>query len=156
MRIAANSAVEMDEREFETIPEGVYPCRVLDVLAKKSSQGGVYWSIKNEIQSGPYAGKFIWDNLFFSPKALNRFFLVWKRLTGMELDRTKDIDVEEGDLIGCKANVTVVHKQEVYEGKTKTRAKVSFEGYSDYDESVGLEKNTPKASVKDDSDEIPF
>lgn len=153
MRIPANTAQEMDPREFEIIPEGTYPCRVLDVKAKKSSSGGVYWSIQNEIQTGPYAGKFIWDNLFFSPKALNRFFLVWKRLTGMELDRTKDLDVQEDDLIGCKANVTVVHKQEVYEGKTVTRAKVSFEGYAPYEENAA--KSNPTAE-KDDGDEIPF
>ena len=155
MRIPANTAAPQEEKEFELIPTGIYPCRVLDVKAKKSTSGGVYWAVQNEIQTGPYAGKFIWDNLFFSPKALNRFFLVYKRLTGCELDRTKDLDVEEGDLVGCKANVSVIHKQEVYEGKTSTKARVPFDGYSDYDESVASESK-PKAATKDESDDIPF
>lgn len=131
MKIQANSAEPMDEKEFEVIPVGTYPCRVQSCLEKHGDSGN-YWSVQLEIQGGPYDGKFLWDNLFFTPKALNRFFLVFKRLTGMELDRTKDLEVDPNDLVGCKANVSVVHKE--YKGKMQ--AKVDYDGYSPFAESA--------------------
>lgn len=129
MKIPANTAVEQEQNEFELIPVGTYPCRVLNVKERDNS-----WGVQLEIQTGEYAGKFIWDNLFFTPKALNRFFLVFKRLTGIELDRTKDLEVDVDDIIGCKVNVKVIH--DTFEGKTRAKPH-PWEGYSDYDEGKG-------------------
>lgn len=158
MRIAANTKEEMEEREFTPIPVGSYNVRVLEVTEKQGPKGP-YWNLKLEIDGGEYDGKFLFDRLFFSPKALNRFFLVFKRLTGIELDPTKDLDVQESDLIGCKAKVTVIHKQEEYEGKMITKAVVPFDGYESLDPNYKhAEKKKPakKAESKIDlDDDIP-
>lgn len=160
MKIAANSAVEPEKKKFDPIPAGTYPCKVIDVLVKQSENAGEYWTLKLEIQSGKYDGKFIYDSLFFTPKALRRFFLTWKRLTGFELDPKQELHVDENDLLGCKANVNVAHQEREYKGEKITEAKPTFDAYSIYDDTItGVQERAAAkktAEADEEEDNIPF
>ena len=152
MHIPANSAAP-EGAKYPVIPVGTYLCKVLEVKVKQSEKSGEYWSMQLEIQEGKYQDKFIFDSLFFTPKGLNRFFLVWKRLTGCELDRNADLDVLPDDLFGCKAYVSVINVEEEYRGEKQTKAKVTYDGYSPHEGSAVAAKS---ATTEESSDDIPF
>lgn len=155
MFIKANTATEVEE--YPVIPSGTYPIKVIDVKVRESPSKGEWWSLQLEIQSGPYDGKFIFDSLFFTPKAINRFFLVWKRLTGFELDRTQDLQVQESDLLGCKGTVTVNTKSEEYNGETRQRTRVAYDGYAPFDIPAAAPATKKKSATGDtELDDIPF
>lgn len=153
MKVNPKEATETTTRE--PVPEGKYLCRVMDCKEKVGRSSGVpYLELHLEIQDGPHVGKIIYDNLSSSPGALKRTLLVFKRLTGIELDGEADIAAE--DLVNCKANVTVDVVEEEYKGQMQKKNKIPFDGY----ESAGAASKAKSASkqgfqAKSD-DDIPF
>jgi pyruvate/2-oxoglutarate dehydrogenase complex dihydrolipoamide acyltransferase (E2) component len=63
---------------FEPLPDGDYELKVIEAKATTSASGKVMFKTTNEVVSGPYAKRRVWDNLVISPensKALGMFFM---------------------------------------------------------------------------------
>ena len=63
---------------FEPLPGGDYELKVIEAKATTSASGKVMFKTTNEVVSGPYAKRRVWDNLVISPensKALGMFFV---------------------------------------------------------------------------------
>lgn len=62
---------------YEPLPDGDYDLKVVEAPAATTSTGKTMFKLKAQITSGPYANRFIWDNITISPEnknALNIFF----------------------------------------------------------------------------------
>lgn len=62
---------------FQPLPDGDYDLKVVEVTATETSNHKPMYKLKAEVQTGPHAGRFVWDNLVVSkesPKALGFFF----------------------------------------------------------------------------------
>ena len=133
-----------DVNDFTPLPEGEYLCRIVDIEESTTRQGDELWKLRFVIESGEYGGRYIFDNLAFSPKALPRAKLLCSRLgvnTGGQLDLRPDHLLEKT----CRVSVTV-EDYEDEEGNTKKRNRVPFAGYESADGSVD----------EDDSENVPF
>lgn len=85
--MASQSWREMAETaelsDYEPIPDGVYDFVVKKAEHKKTQNGKDMYKIGAAVESGPYAGRYVWDNLVVSPenpKAMGMFFMKMKAL----------------------------------------------------------------------------
>jgi len=105
------------------LPDGDYMVKVVDAEEKPASTGSEMISLKLQVQHGPHAGKWVWDNVVFSGKALPRLRIIGKAF-GFNMAGEADITAQM--FLGKVVMITT--KQETYGGKT--RAKVPFDGYA--------------------------
>jgi hypothetical protein len=131
------------------IPSNRYLCQVFDVREKFTQNGNEMWSLFLKIQDeGPYFGKLIFDNLVFSPKAINRLKIFFKAI-GLEAEGKKEYFAAEI----FEKYVYVTGKTESYKndsGETKNRFKVDFNGYKSIEDADYIPAKEPKES------EVPF
>lgn len=62
---------------YEPLPDGDYELKVLEAAVATTSTGKTMFKVKSEVQSGPHARRFLWDNLVISPEnstAMGIFF----------------------------------------------------------------------------------
>ena len=112
----------VEEAKREVIPAGTYPVVIASLdYARSQSSNQPMWSIQLEIEEGTFAGRKIYTNLSFSPKALGMSKAVL-RVIAPELAEgsfnPKQI-ADNGDLLGRRAKVKT--KLEAYQGEKQTR-----------------------------------
>lgn len=62
---------------YEALPDGEYDLTVVEATAKVTTSGKTMFSLKTQVNGGPYNNRLVWDNLVISPenqKALGIFF----------------------------------------------------------------------------------
>lgn len=139
------STVE-DAKAFTPLPEGQYVAEVSSVEETTTNRGEPMWKLRLKVLEGPHAGRFLFDNLVFSPKALKRVKFVCARLG---LDTTGEVDLTPRLLRGRTARVTVTIEDYIDdEGKARSRNSIPFAGY----ESVAEEAT----AAEEDEDDAPF
>ncbi len=133
-----------DIAEYAPLPEGEYPCRLTQVEQTQTRNGDDLWRLRFVVTAGEFTGRYIFDNLVFSPKALPRVKLLCNRLG---VDVNGEVDLRPDHLLQRQCLVTVaIEEYADEEGATKKRNRVPFAGY----EAVAAE-------TEDDGDEhLPF
>jgi Protein of unknown function (DUF669) len=120
------SSVE-DAKDYTPIPEGEYLCRIDKVEEALTGAGNEMWKLRLAVVSGEHKGRFLFDNLVFSEKALKRAKFVCRCLG---VDVSGEIDLTPEMIVGKQANVRVEIEEYVDdEGHEKKRNRVPFAGY---------------------------
>jgi hypothetical protein len=120
------SGVE-DATDFTPLPEGTYPCRIDTVEETRTNRGDRMLKVRLVVVSGPNRGRYIFDNLVFSEKAMKRAKLVLSRLG---IDVTSKVMLSSELLIGKACRVRVEVEDYVdSDGKERSRNRVVFAGY---------------------------
>lgn len=117
--------------DFVSVPDGDYACRVAEVRERKGEDGVDRWSIRLEVDDGPFAGRTAaWDNLNWSEKGVRRVKMILGRL-GFPVQG--EIDVNPEDLIGRRAIVTIQAQeyQDQQTGRRIVRSQVPYMGYQE-------------------------
>ena len=66
-----------ETQSYEPLPDGDYDLVILEGVAKQTQSGKTMFSVKAEVQGGPYNKRLVWDNLVVSSDnstALRIFF----------------------------------------------------------------------------------
>lgn len=146
-----------DVQDFSPLPEGKYLCRIAEVEEASTQHGDEMWKLRLVVESGPYRGRYIFDNLVFSSAALKRVKLICGRLG---LDVSGELELTPSLIKGRGCYVTVgTEEYEDHGGITKKRNVVPFAGYERGDQAAasGPTVNAPAGAGEDDSEEdLPF
>jgi hypothetical protein len=121
-----------DPKDFTPLPEDDYLCRVDNVEEALTGAGDEMWKVRHLVTKGEFKGRYIFDNLVFSEKALKRAKLI---LRCLGVDVSGEINLTPEMIKGKQAIVTV--KLEDYvddEGREKKRNRVPFAGYEKPDD----------------------
>jgi hypothetical protein len=144
-----------DAQDFSPIPEGKYLCRLAEVEEAHTRDGDDRWKLRFEVLEGPYQGRKIFDDLFFSAKALKRVKFVCSRL-GLDVSAQGEFDLQPDHILDRVAYVTVeIEEYEDDHGVTKKRNKVPFAGYERVEE--GRQESHGTAVSEDAGEQrLPF
>jgi len=114
--------------DFAPLPDGEYTCNLADIETDITRAGDPMWKLRWAVEAGEYAGRILFDNLVFSPKAMPRVKLV---CASCGLDVTGEVDLEPSMLMGKRARVTVyVEEFRDDAGIAKVRNRIPFGGYA--------------------------
>ena len=140
-----------DVENFPPLPDSQYFCELVEVEEAQTKNGDELWKLRFEVASGIHRGRFIFDNLVFSEKALKRVKHICSAL-GLE---TGVLDLTP-DLIKGKFCFITVYTEEYQtsDGKTKMRNTVFFAGYEEATEADV--KAAEKEDEETDEEEAPF
>ncbi len=123
-----------DVQGFEPLPEGQYVCRVEEITTTTTKSGDELWKLRLEVVDGPFDGRYVFDNMVFSPAAMCRVKLICRCL-GVDVEGA--VDLTPDHLLGRRSRVTVyVDEYEDFEGNVKPTNVVPFGGYEAADEST--------------------
>jgi len=119
-----------DAQDFTPIPDGEYLARVAEVDDTKPTQANdEMWRIRYEILEGEYAGRYIFDNLVFSAKALKRVKLVFSRL-GLDVTQDQEAEWLPAMIQDKQVKITVITEEYEAEGGTKKkRNSIPYAGF---------------------------
>lgn len=136
-----------DVQDFSPIPVGKYLVEVEDIQSSYTNAGDEMWKMKMLIVEGEEEGKYLFDNIVFSEKAMPRAKMICSRFG---LDVSKDFDLTEEMLLSRRAIATVdrIESYEKEDGRTAQASRIGFAGYENAPE--GKEKGKPKPKKKDD------
>ena len=133
-----------DVSDYSPLPEGEYPCRLVDIDEASTRHGDDLWKLKFVVEEGEHSGRYVFDNLVFSERAMPRVKLICSRLG---VDTTGAIDLQPEHLLEKICLITVmVEDYEDETGTAKKRNRVPFAGYECADSNAG----------EDDSEDVPF
>jgi len=135
----------------DLIPEGIYNCMVdaCDLRFTKTT-GAEFFNLHLKVMEGDQSGRYIFDSLFFSEKALPR---AKSALAALGIDVTGEVDLTPEMLIGKFCQVSVKHRKREYNGETKVDANVEFDGYRPWNPPAGvIPPKTEEPEVMDFSD----
>jgi hypothetical protein len=153
---------KIDEvNEFTPLPDGEYPCRLEDIEESATQYGDEMWKLQFAVMSGEHKGRFIFDNLVFSAKALKRAKLICSRLG---IDVSGEVELKPAMLIGKTCMLSIeTEEYENEDGVLKKRNFVPFAGYERLDEGGAASPSPSPDSAKaesapaDESEEgLPF
>ena len=114
--------------DFAPLPDGEYTCSLADIETDITRAGDPMWKLRWAVESGEFAGRILFDNLVFSPKAMPRAKLI---CASCGLDVTGEVDLEPSMLMGKRARVTVyVEEFRDDAGIAKVRNRIPFGGYA--------------------------
>ncbi len=140
------STVE-DAKTFVPIPAGEYVVEINSIEETTTSHGDELWKLRLKIHEGPHAGRYVFDNLVFSPKAMKRVKLLCSRLG---LDITGEVDLTPRMLRGKQCRVTVDVEDFIDdEGRERKRNNIGFAAY----EALGDGGSDERQPGDDDEDD---
>ena len=140
--------------DFSPLPDGQYRCRLDQIEPDRTQYGDEMWKLRFAVEDEPFQGRFIFDNLVFSEKALGRVKLICSRL-GLDVSGAVDVTPE---LLRHRVCLIEVESEEYVdeEGNTKKRNVVPFAGYQRVEDSpTGAGAATENAEDLSESD-LPF
>ena len=130
-----------DVSDYTPLPDGQYRCRLVEVEESTTRNGDDMWKLKFRVEDGEFTGRFLFDNLPFSSKALPRVKLICSRLG---VDISGEVDLTPDHIIDKTCQVTVVVAEyQNEEGNTKLRNKVPYAGYESANGEDDSEDNVP-------------
>ncbi len=120
--------VEALDTRYQMVPIGMYLCEVEKarerVSAKKQTD---LWEIHWQVVAGPYKGRVIRDEIYLTSKTMSRVKLLLLAL-GLQLSGTRNVMTRH--IAGRFANIEIEHESYQNQGRTFTKAKVGYGGYS--------------------------
>lgn len=143
-----------DVHDFSPIPDGKYLCRLAEVEEAATQYGDEMWKLKFVVEEGRYRGRYIFDNMVFSPAAMKRVKLICSRLG---LDTSGELDLTPEDIKGRACYLTVeTEDYEDSEGNAKKRNTVPFAGYEKADNAAVAQAGTETSGEDDSEEDLPF
>ena len=132
-----------DTNEFVPLPEGPYTCTLDRIEEGTTRHGDVLWKLRFHVDKGEYAGRYIFDNLVFSQKALPRVKLLCSR---MGIDVSQERNLTRDELLDRHVVVAVyVEEFQTDDGQTKQCNRVPWDGFT-----------TAYAGGVENDDDLPF
>lgn len=143
--------------EFQPIPEGTYEAIIKEVEITKSAAGNdmikVTLVIRDDVQQ--QAGKRkVWDYLVASEKAKWKLQQVAKALKIPEGTNISTIQDFARAILYASTKITIKHRQEEYNGETKTRESIAL--YSPSDIPLNQIPSDPFATPTSPNTSSPF
>jgi hypothetical protein len=128
------STVE-DAKSFTPVPAGSYAVDVDSIEGTYTSGGDEMWKMRLKVLDGPHAGRFLFDNLVFSQRAMKRVKLICSKLG---LETSGEVDLTPRMLRGKTCRVTVEVEDFVDdEGREKQRNNIPYAGYEAINDAAG-------------------
>ena len=118
-----------DLEDLRAVPDGEYPCRIIEVRESRSPAGHVRWGMRWEVLRGDWQGRTAcWDSLHWSERGLPRLKYVL-RILGFDV--TGELAVKATDLEGRSALVvcTSEEREDPVSGIRRLLNRVPFAGY---------------------------
>lgn len=116
-----------DVSDFSPVPDGEYHCCIADVEQDVTRAGDEMWKLRWRVEGGEHAGRFLFDNLIFSPRALPRAKLI---CAACGLDVSGEVDLTPDMLANRQAMITTqIEEYEDGNGTTKVRNTIPWDGY---------------------------
>ena len=138
---------DAEEGNFDPIPSGDYRAQVDKVESKNDKNGNEYFNVKFKVIGGEFAGKVIWDNVFFTEKSLPRLKLIASRL--LDIKPLGKINITEDMFTNQTCIITVIQEDYVdKEGNSKRKNAIPFSGYANDTEDGDTQENS--------DDDLPF
>lgn len=72
---------------FEPLPDGDYDLQVVEAPAGTTSTGKTMFKLKAKVVTGPYANRFIWDNITISPENKNALGIFFSKMAALGIPR---------------------------------------------------------------------
>jgi hypothetical protein len=121
------------------LPDGTYDCCLVGIDKGVSRFGDPLWKLRWSVESGEYAGRPLFGNLVFSPKAMPR---VKRICESCGMDVSGELDLEPTMLMGKRARITTYVKLVTDQyGASKARNEIPYDGY---------------AAIAANDDDLPF
>lgn len=116
-----------DMQQFRPVPPGSYLCRVERVEETETQNGDEMWRLGLKVVEGEHAGRWVFDNLVFSPMALKRVKSFCK---AVGIDVNGEVSLESDMIRGKQCRVMVdIEEYADLNGKVTKRNTVPFAGY---------------------------
>lgn len=74
-------------QDFSPIPPGEYQFKVKEAETRQTGTGKTKYTIKAEVQSGPHAGRLVWDDLIVSPESAGAMGFFFRKMAAIGLDQ---------------------------------------------------------------------
>src|SRR5690606_3749400 len=122
--------------DYASIPAGTYLCAVTEIRERLTSSKDPMWAIRLTVAEGEFTGRTAaWDNLVFSPKALNRVKTIF---AAMGLPHDGRVEVEPDDLLERRMLVQIRPAEYLSSSGTMVRRnEVPYGGYRPLEEQDG-------------------
>lgn len=146
-----------DVQDFTPVPEGEYMVKVADVTEDETQYGDDIWGLKLEIINGEYSGRYVFDNMVFSEKALKRVKLICSRLgidTSGTVDLTPDMLMDKQCAVDVVITEYITHNEEGAEQKKKKNS-IPFAGYKRVGD-AGQDMGGEGDATTEDTPDLPF
>lgn len=143
-------------RDFVTVPEGTYLCRIELVQPGTTRNGDPRWGLRLVVVEGDFAGRqAAWDGIVFSERGMLRARQVLSAL-GIACDGR--IEIEPADLVGRQAFVTVrpQESEDPISGQRVRRNEVPYDGYRRSEDDADPQLETSTRSPGPRVDDLPF
>ena len=144
-------------RDFVTVPEGTYLCRIELVQPNTTRNGHPRWGLRLVVAEGDFAGRqAAWDGIVFSERGMPRARQILSAL-GIACDGK--IEIEPADLVGRQAFVTVrpQESEDPISGQRVRRNEVPYDGYRRSGDASSHVQLEPSArSPGPCGDDLPF
>jgi len=72
-------------QDFGPVPAGEYQMKVLSAETRQTANGKTKYTIKAEIQNGPHASRFVWDDLIVSPESAGAMGFFFRKMKALGL-----------------------------------------------------------------------
>jgi len=115
--------------DLRSVPDGEYPCRIVEVRESQSPAGHVRWGLRWEVTGGDWQGRTAcWDSLHWSERGVARVKYV---LSVLGFDVSGSLEVTPGHLEGRQALVTCTseEREDPVTGIRRLTNRVPFSGY---------------------------
>ena len=117
-----------DINDFAPLPDGEYLVRVADIETDSTRAGDQMWKLRWIVEGGEHAGRLLFDNLVFSPKAMPRVKLI---CASFGLDVSGVVDLDPSMLLEKRALVsTYLEEYEDDRGQQKVPNRIPYDGYA--------------------------
>ncbi|MCF6147307.1 MAG: hypothetical protein E3K37_01470 [Candidatus Kuenenia sp.] len=128
--------------DYSPVPEDSYVCELVEITEDETKNGDEMWKLKFEIAEGEYQGRYLFDNIVFSPEAAKRVKFICSRLG---LKTSGNVELTPEMLLNRKTIINPITEDYIDEnGKTKKHNKIPFAGYELYEGApVGTATNSP-------------
>lgn len=155
-------------RDFVTVPEGTYLCRVALVQPGTTRNGDTRWGLRLVVAEGDFVGRqAAWDGLVFSDRGMPR---ARQLLSALGIPCNGRVEIEPADLVGRTVLVAVraQESEDPVSGQRVRRNEVPYDGYRpatdvapsahETDRADGARSGTPEAPSRGhlSPDDLPF
>lgn len=111
---------------YEILPDGDYDVKVVEASHTLTAKGKTMFKVKLQVLTGPYANRFLWDNLVISPESQTALGIFFRQMKALGLDqeyfkRNPSNDQVVGSINGAAVRVKVSHRQ--YNGEDRNEIK---------------------------------
>lgn len=143
--------------EFSPLPEGRYLCSVDNIEEDVTRDNDEMWKVKFRVEEGPHKGRYLFDNMVFSAKAMSRVKLICSRLG---IDVSGEVDLQPNMLIGREVLIDVeIEKYTDRSNQLKERNSIPFAGYfraNGEGESAPASRSNGQQAPPPSDDDLPF